>query len=237
MRSAAQAAVAFPEPYRHEPDSPTQLEARSLSTLLAIGPVLSGTPTLKSAMDAVLEILARHHGAIRGSVTLLEENGALSAKASYGPDRSERALSVICVPIVWNGNAIGALSLELVFNQDRSCEPAETVLTIVASMLAQAITSQRQLVEDRRRMDAEAARLRSQLREQYDFSNLVGTSGPARRMYEQAAQAAGADTTVLIRGESGDRQGPSCPRDSLQLPAREEALCKRQLRGIAWSAD
>ena len=41
------------------------------------------------------------------------------------------------------------------------------------------------------------------MRERYDFSNIIGTSGPTRQMYEQVAQVAQTNTTVLIRGESG----------------------------------
>ena len=70
-------------------------------------------------------------------------------------------------------------------------------------MLAQAIKIQRLIEEDRRRLEDENTHLRQELRERYDFSNIIGTSGPVRQMYEQVAQVAGTNTTVLIRGESG----------------------------------
>jgi Nif-specific regulatory protein len=73
----------------------------------------------------------------------------------------------------------------------------------VASMLGQAIKIQRLIEEDRRRLEDENTHLRQELRERYDFSNIIGTSGPVRQMYEQVAQVAGTNTTVLIRGESG----------------------------------
>src|SRR5207244_1074123 len=76
-------------------------------------------------------------------------------------------------------------------------------LGVVASMLAQAIKIQRLIEEDRRRLEDENLHLRQELRERYDFSNIIGTSGPVREMYEQVAQVAGTNTTVLIRGESG----------------------------------
>jgi Nif-specific regulatory protein len=44
--------------------------------------------------------------------------------------------------------------------------------------------------------------LKSELRERYDFSNGLGTSGPMRRLRAGVA-GGGTDTTVLIRGESG----------------------------------
>ena len=50
---------------------------------------------------------------------------------------------------------------------------------------------------------AENIHLREELRERYDFSNMVGSSGGMRQVYEQISQVAGTNTTVLIRGESG----------------------------------
>src|ERR1700681_1520908 len=59
-------------------------EIRRLSSLLEVSQALSGTLNLKSAMHNVLEVLARHHGAIRGIVTLLQEGGELSVEACDG---------------------------------------------------------------------------------------------------------------------------------------------------------
>ena len=74
---------------------------------------------------------------------------------------------------------------------------------IVSSMIAQALNVQRLVEEERRRLVDENTHLRQELRERYDFSNIIGTSGPTRQMYEQVAQVAQTNTTVLIRGESG----------------------------------
>jgi Nif-specific regulatory protein len=70
-------------------------------------------------------------------------------------------------------------------------------------MVAQALKIQRAVEDERRRLLAENTHLRQELRERYDFSNIIGTSGPVREMYEQVAQVAKTNTTVLIRGESG----------------------------------
>jgi len=56
---------------------------------------------------------------------------------------------------------------------------------------------------DKRRLVDENTHLRQELRERYDFSNIVGSSGPMRQIFEQVAQVAGTNTTVLVRGESG----------------------------------
>ena len=89
------------------------------------------------------------------------------------------------------------------FKPDRDFDSSVKFLGVVASMIAQALKIQRLVEEERRRLVDENTHLRQELRERYDFSNIIGTSGPMRQMYEQVAQVARTNTTVLIRGESG----------------------------------
>ena len=77
------------------------------------------------------------------------------------------------------------------------------VLRLVAAMIAQAVRVERLVDSERQRLLEENTHLREELRERYDFSRIVGTSGPMRQVYEQIARVARANTTVLIRGESG----------------------------------
>ncbi len=49
-------------------------DARRLSTLLEVSQALSGSLNLKSTLQRVLSILIRHHGVVRGMVTLLRDN-------------------------------------------------------------------------------------------------------------------------------------------------------------------
>src|SRR5262249_51799809 len=62
-------------------------EIRRLSSLLDVSQALSGTLNLKSALHHVLEILARHHGALRSIVTVLQDNGELRVEASDGLEK------------------------------------------------------------------------------------------------------------------------------------------------------
>ncbi len=70
-------------------------------------------------------------------------------------------------------------------------------------MIAQAVKINRLIDAERRRLLEENVHLREELRERYDFSNLIGNSGPIRRVYEQVTQVASTNTTVMLRGESG----------------------------------
>ena len=62
---------------------------------------------------------------------------------------------------------------------------------------------QKLVEEDKKKLVDENIHLRQELKERYDFSSIIGSSGPVRQMYEQMAQVANTNTTVLIRGESG----------------------------------
>src|SRR5262245_24093140 len=86
--------VGDPMPAAKTPDpSTTTRDARRLSTLLEISQALSGTLNLKSSMQRVLQILIRHHGVVRGMVTLLRE-GELHVEAIEGFDDRARAISL-----------------------------------------------------------------------------------------------------------------------------------------------
>src|SRR5438045_8339956 len=67
-------------------------ENRRLSTLLEVSQALSGTLNIKSALHRVLEILGRHHGAIRSMVTMLRDGGELFVEASDGLDRPAQSV-------------------------------------------------------------------------------------------------------------------------------------------------
>ncbi|HUK91425.1 MAG TPA: sigma 54-interacting transcriptional regulator [Blastocatellia bacterium] len=224
-------------------------EVRKLSSLLEISQALSGTLNMKAALHRVLEVLERHHGMIRGAVTLLQEDsGELFIEAANGLGASEQRisyrmgegitgrvvesgkpivvpqisreplflnraaqrkdlvkqeLSFISVPITLSRKTVGALGVDLKFKRDRDYERSVKFLRIVASMIAQALKVHRLVEAERQRLLSENIQLRQELKERYDFSNIIGNSGPMRQVYEQVAQVAHTNTTVLIRGSSG----------------------------------
>jgi Nif-specific regulatory protein len=112
-------------------------------------------------------------------------------------------LSFICVPIVVDGRGIGALGVDLRFKKERDYVRSAKFVGVVASMIAQAVKVKRLIETERQRLIEENTHLREELRERYDFSNIVGNSGPMRQVYESVTQVASTNTTVLVRGESG----------------------------------
>jgi Nif-specific regulatory protein len=117
--------------------------------------------------------------------------------------RDKQEASFICVPVHIGRRTVGALGVDLRFERDRDYDTCKNFLRVVAAMIAQAVRLERLVQAETQRLLEENTHLREELRERYDFSNIVGSSGPMRQVFEQIGQVAGTNTTVLIRGESG----------------------------------
>jgi Nif-specific regulatory protein len=124
-------------------------------------------------------------------------------RAAGRRERRGGEFSFVCVPILLHRRPVGTLSVELPHKPDRQFERLLKFLRVVASMISQAVRIHRLLEAERQRLVSENAQLRQELQQRYDFSNMVGASGPMRQMYEEMARVAGTGTTVLVRGESG----------------------------------
>jgi Nif-specific regulatory protein len=109
----------------------------------------------------------------------------------------------ICVPIVHHGLVIGTISIDRPATQTGTLAKDLDFLMLVANILAEAVASTREQIGEQESLKAENERLRRQLGDRYQPSNLVGNSKEMRAVYEQIAQVADSLATVLIRGESG----------------------------------
>ena len=136
-------------------------------------------------------------------VPRMSREPSLVHRATAKHELASQELSFVCVPIAIDRAAIGALGVFLKFKPDRDYDRHAKFYGIVGSMIGQALKVQRLVAAEHRRLVNENAHLRQELRERYDFSAIVGNSGPMQRVYEQVAQVARTNTTVLIRGESG----------------------------------
>jgi Nif-specific regulatory protein len=123
------------------------------------------------------------------------------------PERRVRTdadeLTYMCVPIQQSRKCHGVLEVELGFAADRPYDRTMKFYGVVATLLAQAMRMQQLLAADRQRLVDENVRLRDELRERYDFTQILGNSGAMRQVCEQVVKVARTNTTVLIRGESG----------------------------------
>jgi Nif-specific regulatory protein len=115
----------------------------------------------------------------------------------------KRDISFICVPIKIENEVIGALSADRLFAEGVSFEEDVRLLSIIASMIAQAVRLRQSILEEKVMLLAENERLQSQLKERFRPSNIVGNSKGLQVVYDLIGQVSKSDTTVLIRGESG----------------------------------
>ncbi|MGC8907110.1 MAG: nif-specific transcriptional activator NifA [Desulfomonilaceae bacterium] len=126
----------------------------------------------------------------------LDRTGARSGLA-------KKDISFICVPIKIGNEVIGALSADRLFEEGVSFVEDVRLLSIVASMIAQAVRLRQSAQEERHRLLEENKRLQNQLKDRFRPANIVGNSKSMQAVYDLIAQVTRSDTTVLIRGESG----------------------------------
>ncbi|MFC1735973.1 sigma 54-interacting transcriptional regulator [Candidatus Hydrogenedentota bacterium] len=115
----------------------------------------------------------------------------------------EKELSFVCVPIKLDNEVIGALSVDSIHDENTSLEDNARVLSIIASMIAQAVRLRQTVREERERLLEENTRLTAALRARFRPSNIIGNSNEMQDVYDHIAQVAPSDTSVMIRGESG----------------------------------
>jgi Nif-specific regulatory protein len=146
---------------------------------------------------------------VTGQVILTGEPAVIPRK-SESPlllDKTRRGkdadTSFICVPIKVGQEVVGALSVDQTFVPDANLQEDARLLSIIASLIAQAVKLRRIAQEERDRLAEENERLKQELRERFRPSNIVGNSHEMQQVYDQIAQVSKSNATVLILGETG----------------------------------
>ncbi len=114
-----------------------------------------------------------------------------------------KELSFVCVPIRINDEVIGAISADREFREDISLSDDMRLLSLVASLISQAVAMRRDALEQVRALADENTRLHGEITERMRSSKIIGSSHAIRQVHQLIHQVAKTDTTVLIRGESG----------------------------------
>ena len=118
--------------------------------------------------------------------------------------RAGNPTAFICVPVIYRKAVIGTMSIDLTITTDiEELRRYQRFLELVANILAEAVASIREELEEREGLLTENERLRRQLGDRYRMHNIIGNCSVMRSVYEQIVQVANSTATVLIRGESG----------------------------------
>lgn len=128
--------------------------------------------------------------------TFLNRTGARTSKAA-------KDVSFICVPVKLGNETIGAFSVDRPFANEQQLEDDVRVLSIICSLIAQAVRIRQEVMEEKQALLEENTRLQEELRERFKPSNIIGSSRAMQDVFDMIASVSHSDATVLIRGESG----------------------------------
>ncbi|MFP4642768.1 MAG: nif-specific transcriptional activator NifA [Spirochaetales bacterium] len=112
-------------------------------------------------------------------------------------------VSFLCVPIRIGKETLGAFSLDRPVVDEPELTDDVRLLSIICSMIAQAVQTRRAAMEEKRRLQAENDRLKHELQQRFRPSNIIGNSSSMQTVFDMIAQVSRSEATVLIRGESG----------------------------------
>jgi len=117
--------------------------------------------------------------------------------------QTQEELSFICVPIKKGQQVVGALSVDLPYDDGFDLKAGERLLTVIATMLAQWVINLETLQVEKEALHQENLRLQQQLASKHRITNIIGNSNKMREVFQMISQVCRSNATVLIRGESG----------------------------------
>jgi len=133
---------------------------------------------------------------------IADEPGFLDkTKARKNDDLKE--LSFFCVPIKLGKEVIGTLSADRPLMDESQLKDAVRLLSIIGSMISQAVRLRQQAQEERMKLLEENIRLQAELKDRYHPANIIGRSSSMQEVYQLIQQVSRSDASIIIRGESG----------------------------------
>jgi Nif-specific regulatory protein len=136
-------------------------------------------------------------------VPRISEEPLFLDKTGSRKDIDTKEISFICVPIKIGNEVIGTLSADTSFSKKIIFQDTLRLLSIIASIIAQAVRLRQAAQEERRKLLEENIRLQEELKDRFRPANIIGNSRAMQEVYNLVAQVSKSDTTVLIRGENG----------------------------------
>ena len=112
-------------------------------------------------------------------------------------------ITCLAVPIKAKGDVIGVLSVDRPFSGRLPYQEDLRVLTIVASLIGQAVELHRLIAEEKQDLLERNLQLQEELKAKYRPANIVAQSKKMEEVFKAIEQVSRSKATVLIRGESG----------------------------------
>jgi len=112
-------------------------------------------------------------------------------------------IAFICVPIKLDQKTIGALSVDRLFQENISFEEDVRLLTIMSSMVAQAVRTHQMVQKEKEKLQTENILLKRELKKKFHPTNIIGESKRMADVYASIELVSQTRATVMLRGESG----------------------------------
>jgi len=113
----------------------------------------------------------------------------------------------VAVPLKIEQAVHGVLAARRVLQSNTRLFDDQRILTMIASLLAQALLLHKAVSSEHERLQREAVMLHKALQRErpgrFKLDHVIGHSKPMQRVFAEVHQAAPAKATVLLRGESG----------------------------------
>ncbi len=134
---------------------------------------------------------------------IYEEPAFLNRTSARRRDpKDPRPLSFIGVPIRIMDDTVGVLSVDKPFD-GRTFDEDISMLTILSSLLGQALQVEELTRSRSQRLFEENEQLKEVVQSKYACENIIGVSPPMLEIYRKIELVADSEATVLITGESG----------------------------------
>lgn len=130
-------------------------------------------------------------------------NEPLFLNKTKSRDISRGSISFICVPIKLDQKTIGALSVDQLFSENISFEEDVRLLTIISSMVAQAVHIHQLHEKDKEKLTRENILLKRELKKKFHPASIIGESKRMTDVYSAIENVCQTKATVMLRGESG----------------------------------
>ncbi len=135
------------------------------------------------------------------SAEFIDRTGAFSARVDG------EMTAFVVVPLKTDRGIVGVLAAQRQVTGGARLTDDQRILTMVATLLAQAAGLHSAVRDEHLRLQQETTRLQKALarepRGRHALDNVIGDSMPMQRVFEEVHQAAPSRATVLLRGESG----------------------------------
>jgi Nif-specific regulatory protein len=142
----------------------------------------------------------------------------------------DQMMAFVVVPLKTDKAVVGVLAAQRAVRGGARLSDDQRILTMVATLLAQAESLHGAVSDEHRRLQVETTRLQKAMRREprgrYSLENVIGDSRPMQQIFTEVHQAAPSRATVLLRGESGTGKEAIARSIHYLSPRRQAAFIK-----------